>query len=156
MRETFALCIVCCSKALGLSLVVTSGWQALCAWSAKFPCVIFEVVFVIVAGHQPSACCFLMLGDPTYWAEQRKKFAVSPTAQFLVCWPGASLHLCRTCTCHLAACWMGSCSMAARSLSLVPWRNGGNHSKKCGGAVSRWLRRVMCPKSHDVGRLCRR
>ena len=52
VRETFALCIVCCSKALGLSLVVTSGWQALCAWSAKFPCVIFEVVFVIVAGHQ--------------------------------------------------------------------------------------------------------
>ena len=42
-----------------------------------------------------------MLGDPTYWAEQRKKFAVSPTAQFLVCWPGASLHLAG----HVRATW---------------------------------------------------
>ena len=67
-------------------------------WLAQLKCVSYRsdrrgITFV--------ACCFLMLGDPTYWAEQRKKFAVSPTAQSLVCWPGASLHLAG----HVRATW---------------------------------------------------
>ena len=56
--------------------------------------------------------------DPTYWAEQRKKFAVSPIAQFSCVLARCVVAPCRTCTCHQATYWTGCCSMADRRSSL--------------------------------------